>query len=82
MCTSRNLIRVTKNIKYTTHASAFSECQWLAIVVIGLRFEIPIGGRSFRENVGTVPLCVTYRGDNVPSTIEASFNQHYDGEHF
>ena len=49
------------------------DCSLLCLVLLGLRFELLRTGITVDEDVGTVELCVTYGGDNVPPTIDASF---------
>ena len=44
-------------------------------MISGLHFELPIDGITVEEDVGTVDLCITYRGDNVPPTIDAAFQE-------
>ena len=41
--------------------------------ILGLRFELLQTGIIVDEDVGTVELCVTYGGDNVPPVIDARF---------
>ena len=45
-------------------------------VLLGLRFELLETGITVDEDVGTVELCVTYGGDNVPQVIDARFPDH------
>ena len=45
------------------------------LILSGLRFELLQTGVAVDEDVGTVKLCVSYMGDNVPPTIDA--NIHY-----
>ena len=40
----------------------------------GLRFELLEDGVSVIEDVGTVELCVSYKGSNVPPTINATIH--------
>ena len=49
------------------------DCSLLCLVLLGLRFELLEAGIIVDEDVGTVELCVTYGGDNVPPTIDAYF---------
>ena len=55
------------------------DCSLLCLVLLGLRFELLETGVTVDEDVGTVELCVTYGGDNVPPTIDASFHYYDDG---
>ena len=41
----------------------------------GLHFEQLRNGVSVREDVGSVELCVSYRGDNVPPSIDGTIRQ-------
>ena len=46
--------------------------------MLGLHFELLETGITVEEDVGTVELCVTYGGDNVPQVIDARFqDRHY-----
>ena len=44
-------------------------------MISGLKFELLREGIIVEEDVGTVDLCITYRGDNVPPTIDAAFQE-------
>ena len=48
-------------------------------ILSGLKFELLSDGITVEEDVGTVDLCITYRGDNVPPTIDAAFGEHTYG---
>ena len=47
----------------------------------GLRFELSRIGIRVDENAGFAELCVTYRGDNVPPTVNATIPQTYYGRY-
>ena len=49
-------------------------------LLTGLKFELSRDvilsyGFTVEEDVGTVDLCITYRGDNVPPVIDAAFHE-------